>query len=71
MYLVQPVPHMWNVVITEVRHEEQNLPRRPRNDLMLTSEMGETSNSSSSPSRAITGTIDRSEALEHGLNLLT
>jgi hypothetical protein len=23
MHLVQPVPDMWDVVITEVRHEEQ------------------------------------------------
>jgi hypothetical protein len=27
MHLVQPVPYMWNVVITEVRHEEQMFVR--------------------------------------------
>jgi hypothetical protein len=26
VYLVQPVPRMWNVAIVEVRHEQQTFP---------------------------------------------
>jgi hypothetical protein len=47
------------------------LPRRPGNDLMHTTEMCETSNSSSSPSGTITGTYGRSGAVEHGRKLFT
>jgi hypothetical protein len=47
------------------------LPRRPSNDLMHTSEMCETSNSSSSPPGIVTGTAGRSGAVEQGRKLFT
>jgi hypothetical protein len=47
------------------------LPRRPSNDLMHTTEMWETSNSSSSPSRTVIGAAGQSGAVEHGRRLFT
>jgi hypothetical protein len=47
------------------------LPRRLGNDLMHTSHVRETSNSSSSPSRTINGTAARGEAVEQGRRLIT
>jgi hypothetical protein len=39
VYFVQPVPGKWNIVIVEVRHEQQIFPRQPVNFLMHTAEM--------------------------------